>query len=105
MRAVDEAWSSSSALSSQNTSRMYGSDRCETGRRSALVIREIKRTIFENYYKNCEQMIDLEIEGHVRCFASEDCRAAVQAHLRKRKPKFEDGEAGEEAADSQPHQR
>jgi len=29
----------------------------------------------------------------------------VQAHLRKRKPKFEDGEAGEEAADSQPHQR
>jgi len=36
MRAVDEALELSSALSSQNTSRMYGSDRCETGRRSAL---------------------------------------------------------------------
>jgi len=54
-----------------------------------LVVREIKRTIHDNYFKNCEEMIDGEIEGHVRCFVSEDCRAAVQAYLRKRKPKFE----------------
>ncbi len=54
-----------------------------------LVIREIKRTVHDNYFKNCEEMIDGEIEGHIRCFVSEDCKAAVQAYLRKRKPKFE----------------
>jgi enoyl-CoA hydratase/carnithine racemase len=54
-----------------------------------LVLREIKRTIYENHYRECEQNSDLEIDGQVKCFLSEDSRAGVQAALANRRAKFE----------------
>lgn len=54
-----------------------------------LVLREIKRSIYENHYRKCEEKSDFEVEGQMRCFLSEDSRAGVQAVLRKRKAKFE----------------
>ena len=54
-----------------------------------LVLREIKRTIYENHYRNCEENSELEIEGQIKCFLSEDSRAGVLAALANRRPKFE----------------
>ncbi|MFB3903853.1 MAG: enoyl-CoA hydratase/isomerase family protein [Acidobacteriota bacterium] len=54
-----------------------------------LVLREMKKTAYENHYRGCEAKSDFEIDGQIRCFLSEDSRAGVQATLRNRKAKFE----------------
>jgi len=54
-----------------------------------LVLREIKKSVYENHYRKCEEKSDFEIDGQIRCFLSEDSRAGVQATLRNRKAKFE----------------
>lgn len=53
-----------------------------------LVLREIKKSVYENYFRRCEEKSDFEIEGQIRCFLSEDSRAGVQAMLRNQKAKF-----------------
>ncbi len=54
-----------------------------------LVLREIKKSVYENHYRRCQEKSDFEIDGQIRCFLSEDSRAGVQATLRNRKAKFE----------------
>jgi len=54
-----------------------------------LVLRELKKSAYENHYRRCEEKSDFEIDGQIRCFLSEDSRAGVQATLRNRKAKFE----------------
>jgi len=54
-----------------------------------LVVRELKKCVYENRYRKCEEKSDFEIDGQIRCFLSEDSRAGIQAMLRNRKAKFE----------------
>ncbi len=54
-----------------------------------LVLREMKKAVYENYYRRCEEKSDFEIEGQIRCFLSEDSRAGLQAWMMNRKAKFE----------------
>ncbi len=54
-----------------------------------LVLREMKKAAYENYYRGSEAKSDFEIEGQIRCFVSEDSRAALEASMMNRKAKFE----------------
>lgn len=54
-----------------------------------LVLREMKKAVYENYYRRCEEKSDFEIDGQIRCFLSEDSRAGLQASMLNRKAKFE----------------
>lgn len=83
LRLINRLVSSENLIDCAN---QMGARFCES---PPLVLREIKRTIYENHYRNCEENSELEIEGHIKCFLSEDSRAGVLAALANRRAKFE----------------
>lgn len=54
-----------------------------------LAIRNIKRGIHDSFHQPVEKVLELEIEGQLRCFLSEDSREGFEAVLQRRRGKFQ----------------
>jgi 2-(1,2-epoxy-1,2-dihydrophenyl)acetyl-CoA isomerase len=60
------------------------------GAKSALALRLARQAVYDSVNMSLKDVLDLEIENQVRCFAGPDAKEGIAAFLEKRHPVFHD---------------